>query len=126
MSPEQARSSPYVFISYSSADRESALRIADLLEVRGVSVWIDRKSIAGGTSWSKEIVRGIRGSAVLLVLSSAASLGSRNVQQEIQVAWEHDRPILPLTLESTTIPDDVEYALAGRQWIEVLDRSEDE
>ena len=42
---------PYVFLSYASADRERALHLADLLEARGVSVWIDRKSIAGGTSW---------------------------------------------------------------------------
>ena len=40
---------PYVFLSYASADRERALRIADLLEGQGVRVWIDRHSIEGGS-----------------------------------------------------------------------------
>ena len=47
--PENSARS-YVFLSYASGDREQALQVADLLEARGISVWIDRKSIAGGTS----------------------------------------------------------------------------
>jgi predicted ATPase len=121
-SPE--RPTPYVFLSYASADRERALVVADLLEGRGVSVWIDRKSIAGGTSWSAEIVEGIKGCAVLVVLVSVAAMQSRNVTQEIQLGWEHDRKILPLLLEPTSLPGAVEYALAGRQWVEVLNRRE--
>ena len=39
---------PYVFLSYASADRERALRIADLLKRPGSRVWIDRHCIAGG------------------------------------------------------------------------------
>lgn len=57
---------PYVFLSYASVDRAKALHVADLLEANGISVWIDRKSIAGGTSWSAEIVRGVEGCAVLV------------------------------------------------------------
>src|SRR5438445_8893812 len=91
--------SPYVFLSYSSIDRERALHIADLLEANGISVWIDRKSIAGGMSWSAEIVRGIRECAALVVACSGASMASPNVQQELQLAWETRRPILPLLLE---------------------------
>jgi hypothetical protein len=115
---------PYVFLSYASADRERALVVADLLEGRGISVWIDRKSIAGGTSWSAEIVEGIKSCAALVVLVTAAAMQSRNVAQEIQLGWEHDRKILPLRLEPTALPGAVEYALAGRQWVDVLGRRE--
>src|SRR5437868_4000144 len=121
MTTEKGQSGPYVFLSYASADRERALQFANLLETNGVSVWIDRKSIAGGTSWTTEIVRGIKGCAALMVLCSPTSLESRNVQQEIQLAWESDCPILPLLLERTRLPDAVEYALAGRQWVELFD-----
>jgi predicted ATPase len=122
--PENSARS-YVFLSYASGDRERALYVADVLEARGIPVWIDRKSIAGGSSWSAEIVEGLKGSAALVILCSAASMRSRNVQQEIQLAWEHDRKILPLLLEPVTLPSSIEYALAGRQWIEVLDRPDD-
>ena len=61
MSTRIERPDPYIFLSYASVDRERALRVTDLLEARGISVWIDRKSIAGGTSWTGEIVEGIKG-----------------------------------------------------------------
>jgi TIR domain len=71
MAPESHQPTPYVFLSYASADRDRALQIADLVEARGVSVWIDRKSIAGGTSWAAEIVEGIKGCAVLISEASS-------------------------------------------------------
>jgi non-specific serine/threonine protein kinase len=110
---------PSVFLSYASANREAALRIADLLEGRGVTVWIDRKSIVGGSSWSGEIVRGIRRCAAFLVVCTPAAVASQNVQQEIQVAFESKRPIIPLLLAETELPESVVYALAGRQWVDL-------
>jgi hypothetical protein len=125
MATRADQSISYVFLSYASADRERALHIADLLEAHGISVWIDRKSIAGGTSWSAEIVEGIQGCRVLALLCSTTAVQSRNVQQEVQLAWEANRPILPLLLERVETPPAIRYALAGRQWVEVLDRADD-
>jgi predicted ATPase len=116
----------YVFLSYASADRERAFRVADLLEASGISVWLDRKSIAAGSSWSAEIVRGIKGCQALLVLVSVTAMASANVQQEVQLAWESHRPILPLLQERVVLPASVEYALAGRQWVELLERPEEQ
>jgi len=113
---------PYVFLSYASADRERALAIADALEKAGVRVWVDRRSIVGGSSWDAEIVRGIKECSGLLVACTEAAMASVNVQQEIRLALEERRPIVPLMLEPVTFPDQVRYALAGRQWVELLDR----
>src|SRR4051812_15764710 len=114
MAGHAGSTSPYLFLSYASVDRERALAITNALEGHGVLVWIDRKSIAGGASWSAEVVEGIKGCAALVVLISPASVGSRNVQQEIQLAWENDREFLPLILEQAPLPSSMEYALAGR------------
>jgi predicted ATPase len=119
--PLGGSTSPYVFLSYASADRERALHIAELLEAQGISIWIDRKSIAGGTSWSAEIVSGIESSSALVILCTVGAMTSPNVQQEVQLAWEGRKPILPLLLEKVQLPNVLRYALAGRQWIEVLD-----
>ncbi len=40
------------------------------------------------------------------------------------MAWTHERPILPLRLDTVTTPDDLAYWLEAAQWIEVLDRPE--
>ncbi|HEX2172547.1 MAG TPA: AAA family ATPase, partial [Dehalococcoidia bacterium] len=121
LSPE----TQYIFLSYASADRERAIHIADLLEEQGIAVWMDRHSIEGGTSWSAEIVRGIRGCSALIVLCTVAAMRSRNVQQEIQLAWEHNKALLPLLLDVASYPDEVAYVLTGRQWVDVLDLPED-
>src|SRR3712207_1275697 len=87
---------PNIFLSYSSSDRDRALALADALEAAGVPVWIDRASIVGGTSWGEEIVEGIKGCAALVILCTERAMASRNVRQEIQLAWRYERPYLLL------------------------------
>lgn len=115
---------PYVFLSYASLDAARAARIAERLEGAGIRVWFDRAAIAGGATWSGEIVRAIQGCAALLVLCSPASMASANVQRELQLAMEDGRPLLPLLLEPARQPPEVRYILAGRQSIALLDRPE--
>lgn len=111
-----------VFISYSSRDRGRVLPVAGRLQAAGVSVWLDQKKIGGGANYGPEIVAGIKGCKVLVLMCSDAALRSRNVKQEIQLAWKYQRPYLPLLLEPISFPEQVEYWLEGCQWIEVLDR----
>ncbi len=113
-----------VFLSYAATDRERAMAIADALERAGVPVWIDRRSIAGGDLWATGIAQAIRNCAALVILCTPASVTSRNVRQELQLAWDFDRPIFPLLLESISFPDEIAYFVHGRQWIELLDFSD--
>ncbi len=109
----------HLFLSYAAADRERALAVADALQDAGVPVWIDRRGIGGGELWAAEITAAIRNCAALALLCTSTSVRSRNVRQEVQLAWDHDRPILPLLLEPVQFPDEIAYFLQGRQWIEV-------
>lgn len=109
-----------VFISYSSSDRERVLDISSRLVAAGMSVWIDRNKIEGGRNYGSEIVQGIKNCKVLILMCSDAAMRSRNVKQEIQLAWKYERPYLPLLLEPTSFPEQIEYWLEGHQWIEVM------
>ena len=53
-----------------------------------------------------------------------AWLAPRNVKQEIASARESERATGPLLLEPVMIPKDVKFGLTAAQWIEVLDRPE--
>jgi hypothetical protein len=113
-----------LFISYASRDFERVVAIVDQLEQAGFTIWRDKDRILGGGNYGPEIVRGIRGCNTLLLMCSEASMRSRNVKQEIQLAWKYQRPYLPLLLDDSVVngfPDQVEYWLEGCQWIEVLD-----
>jgi hypothetical protein len=110
-----------VFISYSSQDRARVLEIAEQLESTGITVWIDRYRIPGGTNYGPEIVKGIKECGVLALMCSDNSLRSKNVKQEIQLAWKYSKPYLPLLLEQISFTEQIEYWLEGWQWIEILD-----
>ncbi|HET7056725.1 MAG TPA: tetratricopeptide repeat protein, partial [Thermomicrobiales bacterium] len=78
---------------------------------------------AGGTQYGTEIANALRDAAAVVLIASDASLASKNVRQEIMLAWRYDRPIIPLILHPLVFPDDVAYWLEGAQWIEVFDRA---
>ncbi|HET7035348.1 MAG TPA: TIR domain-containing protein [Thermomicrobiaceae bacterium] len=114
---------PYLFVSYASADQARVDRVVEQLEAAGVRLWIDREGIQGGSSYAEVIGTAVKGAAALLLFCSPASLASRNVHQEIALAWKYERPYLPLLLEPVSVPPEIEYWLEGVQWIEVLDLS---
>lgn len=109
-----------VFISYASRDRERVQMIAHHLESAGVKIWLDLNKIPGGTNYGEEIVSAIKKCKVLMLMCSDASMRSRNVKAEIQLAWRYERPYLPLLLEKISFPEQLEYWLEGWQWVEVM------
>ena len=80
MTSDVLSTTPYVFISYASADRERVLPIVAALRETGISCWIDQHGIEGGANWGLRIAEAIEGCAVFILMSSAASLVSRNVR----------------------------------------------
>ncbi|HLQ31897.1 MAG TPA: toll/interleukin-1 receptor domain-containing protein, partial [Chloroflexota bacterium] len=109
-----------VFISYSSDDLALAFALEAKLKAEAIPVWLDKHSIPAGSSWDAAIVEGIKQSAVVAVCVSPKAVASDNVRQELRLAMQYKKPILPLLLTPTTYPGEVEYVLAGRQWVEVL------
>src|SRR5688500_7763177 len=100
-----------VFVSSAHSDRARVLPICDKLETAGFTLWIDRTGISGGSNYGPEIVAAIRHSSAMLVMCTAAAFHSRNVRQEIALAWKYECPTLPLRLDPVEPPDDFAYWL---------------
>ena len=81
-----------VFVRYSSRDTERVGAIVGRLDLEGVTVWRDKHKILGGGGYGPEIVSAIRQCRLLMVMCSGASMRSRNVKQEIQLAWAYEPP----------------------------------
>jgi serine/threonine-protein kinase len=114
-----------VFISYAANDRERVLGLVKRLRDAGVSVWIDQAGIDVATMWSQEIVSAIRGCKVMLLSISPHSTESENVVKELALASERKKPIIPVYLEPSDIPETMEYQLAGIQRVEYFTNNED-
>jgi hypothetical protein len=54
------------------------------------------------------------------LMCSDASMRSRNVKQEVLLAWKYEKPYLPLLLSPVSFPEQVQYWLEGFQWIEIF------
>lgn len=98
-----------VFISYSSADRAFASRLADDLMRRNVKVWIDQAGIGPGERWLEKIEDAVARSDYLIAVLSAMSVRSRWVRREIQLALaqgerEKRAKLIPVAYERCPLP----------------------
>ena len=98
-----------VFVSYGSADRPFASRLADDLRRRGVKVWIDQTGIGPGERWLKKIEEAVAQSDFLIAVLSRSSVGSRWVRREIRLALtqgieERRAKLIPVAYERCPLP----------------------
>ena len=105
-----------VFISYGSNDAEVAGELCSYLESHGIPCWIASRDISSGI-YAGEITRAIKAADLLLVLHSAHSAASPHVKNEINIACNSSKAILPYCLDSTPYDDDLEYYLSSHQRI---------
>ena len=94
----------HTFISYSRADAEFALKLANDLREAGVNVWLDQLDIPPGARWDRAVETALETCGRLLVILSSTSATSENVQDEIGVAFDNNKPIVPILSEVCEVP----------------------
>ena len=105
-----------VFISYSSCDRIIAENLCNYLEGRGIKCWIAFRDITSG-NFSGEITRALRTSDIVLVVCSTQSCRSEHVKNEVTLAFNQRKHIIPYLLEDNPFDDDLEYFLSLKQHV---------
>ena len=103
MSEDSAGTRKY-FLSYSRADQEVALRLANDLRSAGISMWVDQLDIRPSEHWDRAIERAVRDCQGLIVVLSPRSVASDNVADEISFAIEHGKSVLPIMIENCPLP----------------------
>jgi TIR domain len=91
-----------IFLSYGEADRETAGRIARLLEGQGWSVWWDRK-IPGGQTWREVIQSALQDMRCMVVLWSRSSVDSFWVNEEAEEGRTR-KQLMPVLIERVVPP----------------------
>jgi len=94
--------SSHVFISYSRKDRNVVAKFVEALRRQDFIVWQDVSNISAGEDWRPAIYRAIEESAVFIIFCSYASSMSDIVQEEVNHAKAHNKPIIPIWLEKDT------------------------
>ena len=104
MAAASAEKSDICFLSYSRSDEEFALRLAKDLRSRGVEMWVDRFDIRPSEHWDRAIERAIRGCRNVIAVLSPRSVASENVADEISLAIDAGKPIIPVVIEPCNLP----------------------
>jgi len=117
-SPEPV-SEPATFVSYAHANSETVWPLTSQLEAEGVAIWIDRDDLKAGQGWAGTIVRAIKQSGQFCLMCSAESFASDHVRREIYLADKYGKPMLPVRLDDAEMPEDIEYFLIDRQWVDL-------
>ena len=72
------------------------MKLAEDLKAAGAAVWLDQLDIAPGQRWARAVEDALNGCARILVILSPASIGSRNVEDEVSFALEEAKTVIPV------------------------------
>jgi tetratricopeptide (TPR) repeat protein len=109
-----------VFISYAPQDTATARALGQAIEARGFTTWIDSKLDQG--EQSQAIEQALRSSGAVIVLLSAASLSSRWVSHETDVALDAlpHNAVLPVAVGEVDVHATPPW-LNTRKWLYLRD-----
>ena len=114
--PASTKNTPEVFISYSSQDQDVADMLVKIAKENGINCWIASSSIEAG-SYAKQIVQGIKGARVFVVIVSESAILSPHVKNELDIATGRIKDgliIMPFKIDASELDDECRYYL-GRQ-----------
>jgi hypothetical protein len=109
-----------LFISYSQADVDTAFGLVSCLEQAGFSCWIAPRDIEPAADWAEEIIEGISGAKMLILVFSAHSNQSAQVRREVERAVHKELPILPFRVEAIRPSKSLEYFLSAQHWMDAF------
>lgn len=92
------------FLSYARADQTVSLRFANDLIAAGVPVWVDQYDIHPSQHWDRAVETAVRGCQGLIVMLSPRSAASPNVADEVSVAIDDGKAVIPILIEACKPP----------------------
>jgi len=110
MQPSRRRDKPTIFISYQRGTSSAwALHIGSQLEQKfGIASFVDTQRMDTVARFPLKLKKAIEDCDVFVCLLSETTLQSNWVQEEIKIAWENGKPMIPVFQESYTDPDNPE------------------
>jgi hypothetical protein len=111
-----------VFISYPTADKQTADAVVHSLEAAGIRCWIAPRDVAPGGDWAAEIVGAIGASRLMVLVFSDAANGSDHILREVRVASDAGIPIVPFRTTRSEPAPALAYYIGGTHWLDALTR----
>lgn len=104
-----------VFISYTTADKDTADLLVDFLEKNDISCFIAPRDIDPGKPYASNLMKAIDECKLVLLVASDAINKSEHVLNEVDVLVEKRKDILPVFIEEFEMNSDYRYYLGRKQ-----------
>lgn len=108
----------HVFISYSSKEMEVATKVCTYLEANGIPCWIAPRNVDAGSNYASQIVSALKQCEILVLLASENTNASGHVSNEVSIAFDNKKIIIPFKLQDFNFTDEYLYFLGRKHWIE--------
>lgn len=105
-----------VFISYSTKDKAVADALCAALESNGVNCWIAPRNIEPGIPYARAIINGIKEIGLFLLVFTSNSNMSEHVINEVDIAFNANKEIIPFMVEDVPMNPELNYYLSRKQW----------
>lgn len=102
------------FISYSRRDLPFVRDLVHSLRQANIEPWLDLTGVSGGDRWDARIESALKECPYCLVVVSTYSMSSVEVQRELEFALQQKKPVIPVLLQTTKLPE----RLRSVQWID--------
>ena len=109
-----------VFISYAFADADAAGTICTALEARGIRCWIAPRDPIAGIPYAQQLVEAIAGARLVLFVLSPHANASAPVVNELEIAANRKRPIVPVRVADVLPAPGVEYYVRSVHWFDAM------
>lgn len=106
------------FISYSTHNQDIAFKVCDYLEEAGIACWIAPRNVVAGANYAGQIVSAIRNCDAFILIASNAINESGHVSNEVSIAFDAKKDIIPFKIEETEFSDEYLYFLGRKHWID--------
>lgn len=109
-----------VFISYSTKNKNVADAIVADFEQHNIKCWYAPRDILPGDEWAKAIKEGLDACEIFILVFTEASNSSRQVMNEVAMAFNAGKTIIPFKLTEEALNYELEYYLTRVHWQEAL------
>lgn len=107
-----------VFISYSTRDKTVADAVVSAHEKAGIRCWYAPRDIPPGADWADAITRAVKHCSLMVLIFSKSSNRSQRVLDEVNLAINRGKPLLPFRVEDLEPTGAMELHLSSRHWLD--------
>lgn len=109
-----------VFISYSSKNKNIADAIVADLEQHNIKCWYAPRDILSGEDWAGAINNAISSTKIFVLVFTDESNRSHQVTNEVTLAVNGGKIIIPFRLSGSDMNDTLQYYLSSVHWLDAV------